>query len=147
MTKTIVIDASVVAKWLLPDEQDNAAADRIKEDLAERTLLIAVPVFIFYEVNNLLKSAALSSRVDPQKAAAAYEGFLNLELSVYSSKEILKNTLEQAFKLDVSSYDASYIALAEYLQIPFYTADEKLIKKSRSKWVKNLEEYLGNLGD
>lgn len=141
MTKTIVIDASVVAKWLLPDEQDNAAAGRIKEDLVDRTLLVAVPVFIFYEVNNLLKSAALSSRIDIQKAVEAYEGFLNLELSVYSSKEILKNTLDKAFKLDISSYDASYIALAEYLQIPFYTADEKLIKKSESKWVKNLREY------
>ena len=65
MASTIVIDASVVAKWLLPDEQGSAAANRVKKDLVERTLLIAVPVFIFYEVNNLLKSAALSSRIDP----------------------------------------------------------------------------------
>ncbi|MDP3733360.1 MAG: type II toxin-antitoxin system VapC family toxin [Candidatus Daviesbacteria bacterium] len=145
MAETIVIDASVVAKWLLPDEQDSAAADRIKEDLIERTLLIAVPVFIFYEVNNLLKSAALSKRIDPKKAAEAYEGCLNLELSVYSSKETLKHVLDKAFELDISSYDASYVALAEYLQVTFYTADEKLVKKSKSKWVKNLEEYLENL--
>ena len=147
MASTIVIDASVVAKWLLPDGQGSAAANRVKKDLVERTLLIAVPVFIFYEVNNLLKSAALSSRIDPKKAAAAYEGFLNLELSVYSSKEILKHTLDKAFELDISSYDASYVALAEYLQVPFYTADEKLVKKSQSKCVKDLEEYLENLGD
>ena len=50
MASTIVIDASVVAKWLLPDEQGSAAANRVKKDLVERTLLIAVPVFIFYEV-------------------------------------------------------------------------------------------------
>ena len=50
MNKSIIIDASVVAKWLLPDEA-NPIADLIKEDFAKRIISIAVPAFIFYEVN------------------------------------------------------------------------------------------------
>lgn len=141
MTRSIVIDASVVAKWLLPDEQGNSAANKIRKDLIDRAVSILVPIFIFYEVNNLLRSAVLSHRFDPEKAKQAYDGFLNLNFKVYSSKELFKNTLEKAFELDISSYDASYTCLAEYLQVPFYTADEKLVAKAQDKLVKNLEEY------
>ena len=144
MKKVIIIDASVAAKWLLPDE-DDFRADSIKRAFANRQIEIAVPVFIFYEVNNLLKSAVLSNRISFKDSLDFYEYFLNLNFNIHSSKLLLKNTLQTALKLEISSYDASYIALAEYLQSPFYTADEKLIKKTKSKWVKNLEEYLENL--
>ena len=144
MKKVIIIDASVAAKWLLPDE-DDFRADSIKRAFANRQIEIAVPVFIFYEVNNLLKSAVLSNRISFKDSLDFYEYFLNLNFNIHSSKLLLKNTLQTALKLEISSYDASYIALAEYLQSPFYTAYEKLIKKTKSKWVKNLEEYLENL--
>ncbi|MBI2039631.1 type II toxin-antitoxin system VapC family toxin [Candidatus Microgenomates bacterium] len=141
MIKSIVIDASVVAKWLLPDEKDHPAASRIKEEFISKTLGVAVPVFIFYEINNLLKSATKGRRINPKKSIEAYEGFLNLDFKVYSSKDLLKTTLEKALELDISSYDASYIVLAEYLEVPLYTADEKLIKKAQSKWIKDLKDY------
>lgn len=141
MTKSIVIDASVVAKWLLYDEQGNVAADQIKADFISGAVSIVVTAFIFYEVNNLLRSAALSNRLNSTKAKKAYEGFLDLNFKVYSSKELLKTTLEKAFELAISSYDASYVVLAEYLQIPLYTADDKLVEKAQSKWAKRLDEY------
>lgn len=142
MTGSIIIDASVAAKWLLPDEQGNNAADRIKNDLIDKVIKVTVPIFIFYEVNNLLKSATLSHRINPAKAKRAYKGFLDLGFNVYSSKDLFEHTLEKAFDLDISSYDASYIALAEYLQIPLFTADIKLVKKAKSSLVLNLKSYL-----
>lgn len=141
MIKNIIIDASIAAKWLIPDEQGNIAADRIKKELTDKVISITVPVFIFYEVNNLIKSAALSNRINPEKAKRAYEEFLDLGFNVHSSKELLKLTLEKAFELDISSYDASYVALAEYLKIPFYTADKKLVQKAGSELVIYLEKY------
>ena len=141
MTGSIIIDASITAKWLLPDEQGNTTADRIKKDLIEKVIKVSVPIFIFYEVNNLLKSATLSHRINPAKAKRAYEGFLDLDFNIHSSKALLKLTLEKAFELDISSYDASYVALSEYLQIPFFTADTKLIKKAGSKLVLDLKAY------
>lgn len=141
MIKNIIIDASIAAKWLLPGEQDTSFADKIKNDLTDKIISVAIPVFFFYEVNNLLKAAALSHRIDPEKAKSAYGEFLELNFNIHSSKELLKLTLEKAFELDISSYDASYVALSEYLQIPLYTADSKLIKKSGSKLVLDLKFY------
>lgn len=141
MAKSLIIDASVVAKWLLEDEQESPQAIRIKDEFLQNKISIQVPVFIYYEVNNLLKSATLSRRIDPGKAFKAYQGFLDLRFIVSSSEELLTATLKKALELDISSYDAVYIALAEYLQIPLFTADAKLVKKAKSNLVKNLSDY------
>lgn len=138
MNKSIIIDASVIAKWLLPDEEDYAA-DIIKKGFASREISISVPALIFYEVNNLLKSAVLSGRLDAKKAVSLYEAFLDFDFIICSSKPLLKAALRKALELNISSYDASYIVLAEHLQIPFFTADEKLVKKASSGLVKVLD--------
>lgn len=139
--KQIVIDASVAAKWLLPDE-DHPQAELIKKDFAGRELSVAVPMFIFYEINNLLKSAVSSNRIKPQEAIDLYKSFLDIEFTVHSLKHLFLPTLNLALKLNISSYDASYIVLAEYLQISFFTADEKLVKKANNQYVLSLTEYL-----
>lgn len=140
MKKTIIIDASIIAKWLLPDEYD-FRADIIKKAFTDREIAIAVPTLIFYEINNLLKSAALSKRISVKDSADFYEYFLNLNLTIHWSRELLKNALQKALNINISSYDASYVVLAESLQIPFFTADEKLVKKANSPLVKPLEDY------
>lgn len=140
MKKTIIIDASVVAKWLLPDE-NNLIADIIKKAFANREIAVAIPSLIFYEINNLLKSAVLSKRISAKDSVDFYESFLNLNFTILWSKELLKNTLQKALDLNISSYDASYVALAEYLNIPFYTADEKLVEKIGSRLVLPIKVY------
>lgn len=141
MKKVIIIDASIAAKWLLPDE-DDFIADTIKRAFGNRQVEIAVPLFIFYEVNNLLKSAALSDRISFKDSLDFYENFLNLNFNIHSSKLLLKNTLQTALEFEISSYDASYVALSEYLQIPFYTADLKLLKKVKgNNLVRDLKTF------
>lgn len=140
MGKSIIIDASLVGKWLLSDEQD-LQTNLIKDDFKSQNISICVPIFLFYEVNNLLKSAVLSGRISKREAQELYEGFLDLDFIVYWSKDLLKNTLQKAIDLDVSSYDASYVALAEHLQIPLYTSDQKLLLKTKSNLIRDLKDY------
>lgn len=140
MSRAIIIDASVAAKWLLDDEV-SFQVDLIKEEFLNNKITIQAPTVIYYEINNLLKSSAISQRIDPSKAIEAYQDFLGLGFMTYSSKELLADTLNKALELNISSYDASYVALAENLQIPLFTADEKLVKKAKSSLVKNLSDY------
>lgn len=140
-SRQIIIDSSVAIKWYLPDEHNDKAL-AIKSDFTDGTVLIAIPALFFYEVNNILRTVSKSLRIAREDSIKAYQNLLELSFMVYSSKELFKAALEKALTEDISSYDASYIALAEYLQVPFYTADQKLIKNTQSKWVKNLEEYL-----
>lgn len=138
--KVIIIDASVAAKWLLPDEQEGIAL-KIKNDFKHRNVYINVPITIFLEINNLLKSAYKSKRINYKQAINLNKRFLDLEFVVHSQKDLMKMTLQLATSLDISSYDASYIALAQALKSPFYTADKALIQKAKSPLVKKLSTY------
>lgn len=137
----IVIDASVIAKWFLPDEQETEIALKIKEDFVQGSISIALPSLVFYEINNLLNLAVVRLRVSGEKAVDIYRDFLELDFETYFTKELLKSTLENALAYKISSYDASYIALTEMIKAPFFTADEKLINQVKSKYVKTLKDY------
>ena len=137
----LILDSSVIAKWFFPDEEESNIALTIREDFVNKKITISAPTMLFYEVNNILKTAVKSLRIKKEKATKAYRGFLDLGIIAYSSEELLENTLDKAMNLDLTSYDASYIVLADYLKAPFFTADKKLLSKVKSKFTFNLEEY------
>lgn len=136
----IIIDSSVAVKWYLPDESDDKAL-KIKSAFAKGTILIAVPLLFFYEVSNILRTTIKSLRITREASVRAYQDLLKLNFTNYSSKELLKLALEKALVLDITSYDAAYVVLAEHLQIPLFTADEKLVNKASSSLVKVLDDY------
>ena len=135
----IILDCSVIAKWFFPSEEDSEIALKIKNLFISKEISVSVPMLIYYEINNLIKTAIKGLRVNDKLAKEAYSGFLELDLIAYSSKELMEMTLEKAVSLDVSSYDASYLALAEYLNIPLITADQKLINKAKTDLVQDLK--------
>ena len=141
MNTNIIIDSSVALKWFFPEEEYGSEALAIKKYFTERQTTISVPILFFYEVGNVLKSCVKSSRVDSSKAKRAYEKFTYADFITYSSKELLKDAFEKSNKLDITFYDASYVVLAEYLKIPFYTADEKLLQESKGEYLYHLKEY------
>lgn len=141
MNINIIIDSSVVLKWFFPEEEYSREALEIKKDFAEKKIIISVPILLFYEVGNVLKSSVKSSRVNSRKAKIAYEWFTNIEFIIYSSEELFKEAFEKATALDITFYDASYVVLAEYLKFPFYTADKKLLQKANGKYLYHLKEY------
>lgn len=138
----IILDSSVVAKWFFPSEEDSNIAFKIRDSFLSHEIAISVPILIYYEINNLLRTAIKSLRINEELAKEAYQGFLELELIAYSSKELMANALEKAILLDISSYDASYVALSEYLQIPLVTADQKLIDKAKTSRVQNVKNFI-----
>lgn len=138
----IVLDSSVIAKWFFPSEEESGVALQIRDRFTTKGLMIFEPALVYYEINNLLRSAAGNLRIDQRLAKDAYQGFLDLDFVIYFSGELMELTLEKALSLNISSYDASYLSLAEYLQIPLYTADIKLIEKARSPWIRNLKTFL-----
>lgn len=136
----IIIDSSVAVKWYLPDEE-NTDAIKIKSDFTRKLVSVNVPLLFFYEVSNILRTVSKSLRIDTEKSTKAFEDILNLNFTTYFSKELFRDALQKAFNLDITAYDAAYVALAENLQIPLFTADEKLVKKAKSNLVKNLSDY------
>jgi len=139
-TADIILDSSVIAKWFFPEESGQLAL-KIKDDFTTNITSISAPLLLYWEINNLLKTATKRSRITAKSAVSVYEAFLKLNFIVYSSEELMTKTLKIAIRFDISSYDASYVALAEYLQKPFFTADQKLLSKVISNFVFDLKSY------
>lgn len=139
---SLVIDASVVLKWYIPDEEMECA-DRIKRDFLDKRIRLLAPSIIHYEINNVVLNAVRSKRLSVNKAALALKDFYFSDIGFHSSPSLLLSTFGLAKKYNISSYDASYVALSQSAKVPFYTADAKLLGKvkGRVSLVKSLVEY------
>lgn len=136
--KRAVLDASVVLKWYLSDEEHGQAAlDLLKRYLADDLEMIA-PSLLEYEVINGLFVAQKRSRLQEGVIIAALEGFMNLGIRMVGVSSFYPRMIYFCRVFKRSAYDASYLALAEAEQIPFVTADESLFNavKKDLQWVK-----------
>lgn len=140
----LVVDASVVVKWQLADEEETPAATAILWDaLAGRVTLFA-PALIRCEFANALCMAVRRGRLGSDGALAALDDFLQMPLSILEHDAILRRAYALAEQYARSVYDGSYLALAEYLGVPLYTGDRRLYNAvSRGlSWVRWIGSYL-----
>ncbi|MEE8378043.1 MAG: type II toxin-antitoxin system VapC family toxin [Candidatus Aminicenantaceae bacterium] len=139
----VVIDASVVLKWYLDDEELGTKALNILTHYVSDNINLIAPSLIEYEVMNGLKIAQKRGRIDKESLLSGIEGFFNLEITVFNASHFSNKTLDILSFFDISSYDASYLALAENEKSPFVTADKVLYNKvhRKLKYIKWLEEF------
>jgi len=136
--KKIIVDASIVVKWYLK-ENDSEQALRLRDDHVSGRITITVPALLEYEVLNALKHSEAYSETELIDIAHSLNkyGFESWRLNGRLKDE----TVRASSKYDVTMYDASYIALAILLRVPFYTADDELLSKvARLKIAKHVRE-------
>jgi len=121
-----VIDASVVLKWYLADEDLGPQALLVLEKFLSGELALIAPSLLEYEVMNGLVIAQRKGRINEEVILEASEGFLSLEIE----QKALSNSISEALYLSRiyhrSLYDASYLALAKKQDVPLITADKGL---------------------
>lgn len=129
--KTIIVDASIVSKWYIEEENSNKAIE-IRDLHATGKIGLAAPILLLYEVGNTFLRHPLITLED---AAKAFQALLDLgiELRSLSELDLFRTAFENARKLNVTFYDASYIALAQQYKTKFLTADKKLHDRPRQK--------------
>ena len=133
-----VVDASVVYKWYI-DEEDSDKARRILDDFIRGVIEISMPDLAYYEVSNSLRWNPRNSSSDVK---AVIENLDALELNVIvPTPSLLQAAVDFAYNQNLTIYDAIYVVLAQELGFTFVTADEKLFDKVKSfNFVKLLKE-------
>lgn len=112
MTSTLVIDSSVIVKWLnTVNEEYVEQANKILEDaLLDRVILIA-PELAKYEVGNVL---LLGKKVAFKNVATQLETLHSLPIAfIAQSLSLTKETYRIAETSKITYYDAAFIALAK----------------------------------
>lgn len=119
MTTRVVVDASYVLSWLMPDE--NHPKTRVGQKIA--------PSLLPYEVVNALRSAVSRKRINEELAQKLLGEFLGWEID-YQNVDSEK-ILEIAVKHNLSGYDAAYIYLARKMKCELLTWDKKLASMAK----------------
>lgn len=142
--KSFVVDASVVLKWYLPDEQGVEQALYLLAELVEGKITLHAPDLIDYEFANAMWVAGRMGRINLEDRNDAVNNFLNIEVAKTSIKEFFKGLLMLATKHKRSCYDAAYLALSDLIKAPLVTGDKRLynaVKDNVSSliWIEDLE--------
>jgi predicted nucleic acid-binding protein len=120
-----VVDANVVAKWYLRDEDLLAQADLTLRNIPSgRT---AAPHIIRYELASSLSTAVRSGRITRTYAETSLAHFIQSGIgSVIDPQSVIQNAMAITIELPIFFLDAVYIALAERLGWDFVTDDRRL---------------------
>ena len=117
-----VVDASVAAKWSLPEEHSGAA----RALLFEQHELIA-PDFISIELAQVMLKTARRGEIARADALSALTRVHEL-LRIRASSGLAFPAFELATSLGTSVYDALYLALALREECALITADRRLFE-------------------
>ncbi len=129
--QTVIVDASVVAKWFIPEE-DSDKAVKLRNRHIDGSLTLMAPDLIVYEVVNALTyHPEISDEAIREDIEALF--MIDLEL-VPPSTELVASIADKARQLAISIYDSSYLVLAEITATNLVTADKKFydrVKETR----------------
>ena len=117
----MIIDASVVFKWLVVEPDSQAAIDWIG-----RSSLTA-PNLILVEVANALWKRTLRGELLGEGGAEQLAGLPNL-VRIIEETAFVPDALELAIELSHPIYDCIYLATAHALDEELLTADGKFIR-------------------
>lgn len=121
---SVVVDASVVVKWVLKEDGSDRANALRREDR------LLAPSLIFAEVCNALWKSAMRGAVPAHEAlAAARPVFYPLEIVPDESLHLPALALAAELKHPV--YDCFYLALAEREGAPLVSADKRLVAAAK----------------
>jgi predicted nucleic acid-binding protein len=139
----LVIDASVAAKWFLPDEPFSALALELLFSATTGATDFIVPDLFFSECGNIFWKAARRRRLSAEETLAAIQVIGSLQTLTIPASGLLERTLQIARTYDRTFYDSLYLAVAVQQQATLVTADEKLANATAAylpvKWLGALQ--------
>ena len=119
---TLVVDASVALKWVL--EEDNSDAAR-KIPLTDQ--LIA-PELLLIECANSLWAKARSQVLSRGEASAAFAKLVAAPVRLRTEASLISAAQSIAFEIDCTVYDSLYLALAIAENAVLVTADNRFVR-------------------
>ena len=118
-----MVDASLVVKWLL-EEEDSQEARRLSEHWSSTGIQPAAPRLLIYEIANTLHLKVRRGQTRIEDASNAFADLIAFKIELIDMESIHVRAIEIAAHLSQGAvYDSHYLALAEHLDCEFWTAD------------------------
>ena len=130
----VVLDASVAAAWLLPDEASEASRS-VYVRTRRGSLVLHAPELWLWECGGIIGAAVKRRRLTPEDALLTWSVLdairVRVELAAPAPAQV-RAALVLALDHGVSLYDAAYLWLAKSLSLPLLTIDRPLARAARA---------------
>lgn len=139
--KRHVLDTSVVIKWFSEHgEDDLVGALALRQGIIEGAVAVIVPDLLLYELANALRC---NPRFNVGDVAQAIQSVIDMGFDIKSVETaVLGQSIEMAFKFNITVYDAYFLALAQSEEKQLITADYKMAGRMKgSKYLVRLSEF------
>ncbi len=125
---TLVVDASVAAKWVLPPANETLVPEalRLLDLYAKGEVRFLVPDVFWAELGTVLWKAVQQKRLTSATAVQAIKTMRSRGLPSVASEKLLSDALSVAFSTGRTLSDCMYVTLAMASHAQFVTADENL---------------------
>ena len=120
----IVLDASAAIEWLL----QSPAGVRVDKRIFSVSQSLHAPHLLDVEVAQVLRRYVREKTISEQRGEEALEDLGDLLLNRYPHDFLLPRVWK--LRATLTAYDAVYIALAEVLDAPLLTCDNKIASAS-----------------
>jgi predicted nucleic acid-binding protein len=143
MNSFICVDASLALK-LVFHEPHSQLVRSLWSDWHTKSVSIIAPVLWGYEVTSVIRNRVHRGRLSPDLGAEIFTVIHQLPVQLMQPAGLHQRAWELAHLFDrPAAYDAHYLALAEMIGCPFWTADERLFNTVRSdlNWVYWVGDY------
>jgi predicted nucleic acid-binding protein len=121
VSSSFVCDASAVAALLLDSGPDGQWVTQTIESGE-----IAAPALVTYETANVIRKHELAGQISPDQSAQAHADLLDLAIELWPHDLLAARAWE--LRMNLSIYDATYVALAEITDLTLITLDKRLAK-------------------
>ncbi len=141
----LVVDASIVTKWLLPELHSDAA----RRVLTEGNELLA-PDLLWAELGNVLWKRCRAGEIEIEEARDLLRDFKRLPVRTTPTFLLISAALDVAMRFNRTVYDSLYLALAMSRRCRLVTADHRLYDSLKRGplapallWVEDVSEGRG----
>lgn len=118
----IVLDASAAVDWLL----QTPAGQRIEQRIYAHDDTLHSVHLLDVEFVQVLRRLVRQGTLTPKRAEEALEDMAALRITRYAPVLLLRRVWR--LRQNLSAYDAAYVALAENLQAPLLTRDQRIAR-------------------
>lgn len=145
MNNIVVVDTSIVIKWII-DEPDSDTATALLARWISNGAVIIAPALLAYEIANVLYQRLRKNliTIDEAEQLLTYVLLKAVELDTTQNHALNVRAIRLSHQFSLPAvYDAHYLALAEREGCEYWTADRRLLNALHGKldWVHKLEDY------
>ena len=131
MTAPFVLDASTAGAFILR-EQQHLAVVRFFASLANSDRQLIAPDFWLLECSNICRKRVARGELTRSEAVTTYRQFKKLPVIRMDTQHLLDYAIDLALAFGLTSYDALYVATAQYVGGTLVTADARLADALRA---------------